>query len=74
MWNNFHNKICKNAVSFNIQLRCLVNIGRGVDFRLCHSLYAPKFKGLEFTYNSLIQPNLMNSCGNIGDVYIVNER
>ena len=74
MWNNYHNKICKNAVSFNIKLRCLVNIERGVDFLLCHSPYAPKFKGLEFTYISLIQPNLMNLCGDIDDVYIVNER
>jgi hypothetical protein len=49
MWNNFHDKICKNAVSLNINLKCLVNIERGVDFLLIHIPFAPKFNGMGFT-------------------------
>jgi hypothetical protein len=61
-------------LSLNMNLKCLVNIERGIDFLLCHFPYSPKFKGMKFTYSSLIQPNLMNSCGNTDDMYIVNER
>jgi len=38
MWNNFHYKLRKNAVPLNINLKCLVNIERGVDFLLCQSV------------------------------------